>query len=617
MGVSEWDGTEWSGSVADGTLTRLPQRASPLSFTDWVSYFNFGANQYGVPGFSQTLQGTKEDIDGTFQGLVEQAYKANGIVFACMRARQALFSEARFRFRRVRNGKPGDLFGNAALSILEEPWPGATTGDLLARAIQDADLAGNAFNARRVGTIRRLRPDWVTMILGSESDDAVEAGDIDADFLGIVYHPGGRNSGRRPVTLLREQFSHWAPVPDPTAMYRGMSWLTPVVREIAGDSATTSHKLRYFENGATPNLAITLDPNVTLEDAREWIALFEQNHEGAMNAYKTLFLGGGSKPVAVGSDLSQIDFKSVQGAGETRIAAAAGVPPIIVGLSEGLAAATYSNYGQARRAFADLTMRPLWRGFAGSLAQIIDVPSDAELWYDDADISFLQEDVEDAAKIIQMKAATIGALTRDGFTPESSMAAVISGDLSQLVHTNLFSVQLQPPMPDGPAQLPAPEPMPQIPAETQRSRDMDDLYRLAVLERSTPREPQPIIFADGAFRSEPQITVHTPEHPAPIVTVNVPEQAAPIVNIAEGAIRSVVEAPAPANVTVNVPEQAAPVVSFAEGAIQVAQAEVTVNQPDIHVDVAAPIVNLPESRPFVKTIERDDQGQIIRILEAS
>lgn len=525
--MSEWDGTEWSGSVADGTLTRLPQRSSPLSFTDWVSYFNFGANQYGVTGFTQTLQGTREDIDSTFQGLVEQAYKTNGIVFACMRARQALFSEARFRFRRVRNGKPGDLFGNADLSILEEPWRGATTGDLLARAIQDVDLAGNAFNTRRSGSIRRLRPDWVTMVLGSTRDDEIQAGDIDADFLGIVYHPGGRHSGRKPVTLLREEFSHWAPIPDPTAMYRGMSWLTPVVREIAGDSATTNHKLRYFENGATPNLAITLDPNVSLADAKEWIALFEQNHEGALNAYKTLFLGGGSKPVPVGSDLSQIDFKSVQGAGETRIAAAAGVPPIIVGLSEGLAAATYSNYGQARRAFADLTMRPLWRGFAGSLAQIIDVPPDAELWYDDADISFLQEDVKDAAEIIQMKVATIGQATRDGFTPESAKAAIISGDLSQLVHTGLFSVQLQPPMPDGPAQLTAPEPIVQIPAETQRSRDIDDLVRIAALERATPPQPVNLTFADGAFRSEPQITVHTPEHPAPIVTVNVPEWANP------------------------------------------------------------------------------------------
>ncbi len=453
-------------------INPTPERSSPLSFDDWVSYFTFGGSQYGVPLFSQTLQGTREEVDSTYGGLVSQAYKANGIVFACMRARQSLFSEARFRYRRVRNGKPGDLFGDRSLKILEEPWPGATTGDLLNRAIQDADLGGNAFNALRGDTIRRMRPDWVTMVLGSETAD-LQAGDLDVDFLGIVYHPGGKYSGRTPVTLLRDEFAHWAPLPDPTAQFRGMSWLTPVAREIAGDSATTNHKLSYFENGATPNLAVTLDPDISLTDAKEWIELFKQNHEGSVNAYKTLFLGGGAKPVSVGSDLRQIDFKSVQGAGETRIAAAAGVPPIIVGLSEGLAAATYSNYGQARRAFADLTMRPLWRSFAGSLAQIIDVPADAELWYDDADISFLQEDMKDAAEILSVKATSLGVLVRDGWTPDSAKAFIMSGDFAVLEHTGLFSVQLQPPMPDGPADIKVTKPEPALlPAVAGRSQEI-------------------------------------------------------------------------------------------------------------------------------------------------
>jgi hypothetical protein len=463
--TTEWDDTAWAGTVVEaGTVTRLPARS--LSMADWVQMFNYAGNTYGLTGFQQTLQGKREDIDSTFEGLVAQAYKSNGIVFACMRARQSLFSEARFKFRRRRKGKPGDLFSNEALRILEEPWPGATTGDLLTRAIQDADLAGAAINVRQNGAIRRLFPSHCELVLGSMSDSNVQAGDVDADLLGLIHYPGGRHSGRKSELFLREQFSYWAPIPDPTGIYRGMPWLLPVIREIAGDNATTNHKNLYFENGATPNLAITLDAGISLEDAREWIALFEQNHEGALNAYKTLFLGGGAKPVPVGSDLAQIDFKSVQGAGETRIAAAAGVPPIIVGLSEGLASATYSNYGQARRAFADLTMRPMWRSFAGSLAQIIDVPPDAELWYDDTDISFLQEDVKDAADIISVNGATINGFLREGWTPESAMAAVIAGDLSLLVHRGpeFLSVQQQPVVTAPPPQIEAPAERPLLTA---------------------------------------------------------------------------------------------------------------------------------------------------------
>src|SRR5205823_2138143 len=31
--------------------------------------------------------------------------------------------------------------------------------------------------------------------------------------------------------------------------WRGMSWLTPVLREIQADTATTRHKQKFFENG--------------------------------------------------------------------------------------------------------------------------------------------------------------------------------------------------------------------------------------------------------------------------------------------------------------------------------------------------------------------------------
>jgi HK97 family phage portal protein len=403
-------------------------------------------------GHRYTLPGSKQDeIGGEFQSLVCYAYKANGVVFACMLVRQLLFSEARFQFRQIRSGRPGKLYGTDALRPLEEPWPGGTTGDLLTRMEQDSSLAGNSFVVRRAtGKLRRLRPDWVDLLLGSESDVDIGAWDVDADVLGYVYWPGGRNSGREPDMFLAEEVAHYAPIPDPEAQFRGMSWLTPIVREIMADKATTDHKLSFLENGATPNLVVKLDVQ-DLEKFEKWIEKFKATHEGASNAYKTMFLGAGADATVVGTDLKQLEFKQTQGAGETRIAAAAGVPPVIVGLSEGLQAATYSNYGQARRRFADGTMRPLWRNAAGSLARLIDVPSNSELWYDDRDISFLKEDVLDAAEILSRKMLTIESGVRSGYTPESVVAAVDSGDLTLLEHTGLFSVQLQPPGTEAPA----------------------------------------------------------------------------------------------------------------------------------------------------------------------
>ena len=448
-------------------------RSDPsISLDQWASMFTFGGIPYGTfPSYSMGAKA--EEIGGDFPGLVQGAYKANGVVFACMLARLLLFSEARFQFRRLRNGRPGELFGTQALSLLEEPWPGATSGDLLSRAIQDADLDGNFYativadqSGRRV---TRLRPDWMSIILGSRLDSDAPGWMYDAEVIGYAYKPGGRASGYDPVGFLREQVAHFAPIPDPAARFRGMSWLTPVVREIMADGAATSHKLQFFENGATPNLAVTMDAEMSPEEFARWVEKIGAQNDGLINAYKTLYLANGSTAQVVGADMKQIDFKVTQGAGETRIAAAAGVPPVIVGLSEGLEAATYSNYGQARRRFADGTIRPLWRNMAGSLQTLIDVPPSSELWYDDRDIPFLQEDQKDAAEIQGRESSTISTLITAGFTPDSVIAAVDSNNWTLLEHTGLFSVQLQKPgsqEPDVPSANGDGNGQPSLPAST-------------------------------------------------------------------------------------------------------------------------------------------------------
>jgi phage portal protein BeeE len=321
-----------------------------LSLDSWASWFNFGGLSYpNVP--TQTLGGNHEEIGGDFRGYIEGAYKSNGVVFACILSRLLVFSEARFQFRQTRNGRPGDLFGTPALKLLEHPWANATTGDLLTRMLQHADLAGNSYTARRSrDRLRQMRPDWVTIIMGSDTRPEADAtvDDLDLEVLGYAYHPRGPQAGGQPEILLREEVAHFAPIPDPSANFRGMSWLTPVLREIMADSAATAHKLQFFENGATPNMIVTFDPKVTQGQADEVQAAIRERQAGIANAYETMVLGGGATATVVGADMRQIDFKVTQGHGETRVAAAAGVPPIIVGLSEGLEAATYANYSQAK-----------------------------------------------------------------------------------------------------------------------------------------------------------------------------------------------------------------------------------------------------------------------------
>lgn len=429
-------------------MTSLAQRARTVRRHDLDHLHMIGGNQYwGSPLTS--WRPDQEGIGTDFANLVAGAYKANAVIFACELTRMALFSEARFQFRRLRRGRTNeDLFGTDALSVLERPWPGGTTGDLLARLLVDADFAGTGFVARRHeqrDRLMRLRPDWTVIVLGShdEPDEANLA--MDAEFLGVIYHPGGISTGRRIVTLLPDEVAFFTPYPDPIGVFRGTSWLQPILREIEADTAATAHKLAFFQNGATPQLVVSMGPNVTPANLQQFVTKMNEQHAGAANAYKTLYLGGGASVNVVGRDLAQLDFRATQGAGETRIAAASGVHPVVSALSEGLGGSSLNagNFNAARRIVADRTLRPLWRGMCAALAPIVDVPADAELWFDEKDISFLQEDRKDAADIQLLLAQTIRQYVDSGFTPESAVTAAVAQDPTLLKHTGRPTVQVQ------------------------------------------------------------------------------------------------------------------------------------------------------------------------------
>jgi 2'-5' RNA ligase len=130
----------------------------------------------------------------------------------------------------------------------------------------------------------------------------------------------------------------------------------------------------------------------------------------------------------------------------SRLAAAAGVHPTVVGFSEGLQGSSLNagNFQAARRLFGEKTLAHLWGNVAPSLQSIVKAPPGASLWYDDR-IPFMRQDAADQAAIQLQQAQTIGTLVKDGFTPDSAVKAVKNNDMSVLVHTGLVSVQLLPP----------------------------------------------------------------------------------------------------------------------------------------------------------------------------
>jgi hypothetical protein len=408
-----------------------------------------------------------EKIEEDFLSYVKDGMGANAVVWSLVLMRMTFFSQMEFQWQ---NLKKRTLFGDQGLMVLENPWPNGSTAEMLARMEQDVSCAGNAFVYRpapadssretelleakfaldlevwdcrnctrsRSGlcktharaeqvlptnvtapNLQRLRPDWVEIVTDGEQ------------LLGYAYTPGGEKSKGpgRTKYMTPDEVAHWSPMPDPLGMFRGMSWITPVVREVLADKKMTQHKERFFDNAATPNLLIK-NTKLLDEDSRNRLfRQLEQRHEGSINAYRTLVLEGGADATIIGATMQQMSFDAIQAAGENRVASAAGVPGIVAGFKEGLQAATYSNYAQAKRHYVDGTLTFNWGSVCTALQTLVEpVPNNSRLWYDTSRIPALKEDRQAQAQIIELQAKSMSLMVLAGYEPSDVEVYVTTGE---------------------------------------------------------------------------------------------------------------------------------------------------------------------------------------------
>jgi phage portal protein BeeE len=324
------------------------------------------------------------------------------------------------------------LFGDQRLQKLERPWPDGTSGELLARMELDASVGGNAYIWDAGDQLVRWRPDWVTII----SEITYGPRGPYRRKVGFHFEPpkNAQASYGPPQTVDADEVTHWAPVPDPHAEFRGMSWLTPAIREAQADSAMTTYKTKYLENAATPNLLVKYSQKLqpgTIDSLRERVTA---RYGGVNNAFKTLVLDQGADLTVVGNSLSQMDFSNVQSAGTERILADSMVPPVLVGLEPLRGAGR--GYEESIVKFANLWARPTWRSACGALQKLTpgdDIDQGAvRLWYDTSDIAALQDTETNQAQVSLVRAQALLVARQAGYTRESIVSYLRSGDVGQL-----------------------------------------------------------------------------------------------------------------------------------------------------------------------------------------
>jgi hypothetical protein len=413
----------------------------PVSVYDWAKMW--------APGGQVNYQGRQYqsfNMSGASTG-------ANSIVYTCQRMRTAVFSEARLQWQRLRNGRAAsnDLFGTQELSVFDRPWPGASIRDLLAVAEMDIAWRGNSYWIRDGEYFARLEPSTVKVITRGVLDP-ITGNRVGESLLGYAVTVDHK------VTIFPpEDIAHYKPIPSSSNPWIGQSWIGQCLDDVAADNMLTHHKKAQIENGANLTHVVSLDPNLDPTEFDGFVRRFKELHRGPATAGETLFLQGGSDIKTVTQTFEELALKATQGAGETRIASCAGVSPVLLGLSEGLAGSSLNqgNFVAAKQNFVDATLCPNWSAFCGAFESLIAPPAsrfhqwgsgqEARLWYDKRDIPFLAADEAARAAVLTQQATVIRTLTDGGYTPDSVIACVTSGDFSGLVHTGLVPVQLRPP----------------------------------------------------------------------------------------------------------------------------------------------------------------------------
>jgi len=440
--------------------------ARGVALWDSGSGFSFNGVQYagsgGMLGLSPSqnaLAASRPTVSGDLASIVNAA-QPNSVVTAAVFTRALVLSQLWFEYE---NWQTGARFRHRDLSIFEEPGGFTTMPRLLVDMEVSQSYAGNTYvwkDSKR-GRLRVLRPDYVSIVLGSDApperlEDAerAPAGDrrealdyaLDAEVVAYVYQPSPLVA---PQVIPASEVAHWVSEGHALSPWLGSSWITSCVREIVAEEQADVYADKFFQQGATPRLVYKMDPRLNKDQAAAFKQLNEEQSAGLYNSHRTLYVGGATDVQVVGSKLGDLALERFRAMLENRLASRSRVPPQILQTAAGNSGSSLNsgNYDSARKQFADLFFEPYADGLAAALQKIAPGPKRASrLSWDRRRVLLLQQDLLDGAEVLAKNMSAIRTGIDTGFEPDAMVTAVTTANLGSLVgkHSGKFSVQLLP-----------------------------------------------------------------------------------------------------------------------------------------------------------------------------
>lgn len=322
------------------------------------------------------------------------ASDANSAVYACLQVIATALAEPELKVYRVQQRERVAQESTPLGDLLANPNPHFSLDTLLAYLSNCLHVDGNAY-------WRKLRAG------NTDTGNVVELWPISPSCI----HPETQSGSGDFISFYRYDIRpglHEDIAPENIVHFRmglkdgdhryGDSPLRRLAREVSSDEQATRYADRLLANFAAPGLSVEFDKEaqpLSKAEAEEIKARIQAQYSGD-NLGAVSVMSPGAKLAAHGFSPEQMDMKTLHRVPEERIAAVLGVPAIVAGLGAGLDHATYSNVAQAREAFTEVKLIPLWRQLAATITMSLvpDFTSDRStaVEFDISDVRALSDD---------------------------------------------------------------------------------------------------------------------------------------------------------------------------------------------------------------------------------
>jgi HK97 family phage portal protein len=176
----------------------------------------------------------------------------------------------------------------------------------------------------------------------------------------VNYAPPGLPSQDIPLenVLLFQYFDPLNP------RLKGYSPTMACLRDIGVDNGMSRFLDSFIREGARFSGLLSTDQMLDDVEAERIRQRWKLQHSGIDNWNDIAVLGHGTKYQNVSMNFQEMAFPELDARTEARICMAFQMPPMILGAKVGLAASTYSNYGQARKGWYEEWVTPQWEFLA-------------------------------------------------------------------------------------------------------------------------------------------------------------------------------------------------------------------------------------------------------------